>query len=152
MHFKLIEQGVSFVELKVKKDQMFCYFDHANYVLCKYFKIYNRNMLTRSSQRIFNPMRHTGIIVLIDTSILKQLYRVLFSTGTQTWEQQCHLKHNFSLPILFKMLIYFLIFVCRNTTATAVEHNSLVVSMRLIMNFSKIDLLFKLLANIYKNC
>ena len=33
----------------------------ANYVLCKGLKIYNRNMLTRSSQRIFNPMRCTGI-------------------------------------------------------------------------------------------
>ena len=34
--------------------------DHANYVLCKGVKICNRNMLTRFSQRIFNPMRYTG--------------------------------------------------------------------------------------------
>ena len=34
--------------------------DHTNYVLCKGLKIYNRNMLTRSSQRIFNPMHYTG--------------------------------------------------------------------------------------------
>ena len=34
--------------------------DHTNYVFCKGLKIYNRNMLTRSSYRIFNPMRYTG--------------------------------------------------------------------------------------------
>ena len=34
--------------------------DHTNYVLCKGLKTYNRNMLTRSSENIFNPMRYTG--------------------------------------------------------------------------------------------
>ena len=34
--------------------------DHTNYMLCKGLKIYNRNILTRSSKRIFNPMRYTG--------------------------------------------------------------------------------------------
>ena len=34
--------------------------DHTNYVFCKSLKIYNRNTLTRSSYRIFNPMRYTG--------------------------------------------------------------------------------------------
>ena len=33
----------------------------SSYVLCKGLKIYNRNMFTRSSKRIFNPMRYTGI-------------------------------------------------------------------------------------------
>ena len=49
MRFKLIEQDVGFVEFVVKKDQMFCHFDHTNYVLYKGLKIYNRNMLTRYS-------------------------------------------------------------------------------------------------------
>ena len=35
--------------------------DHTNYMLCKGLKIYNRKMLTRSSQRIFNQIRNTDI-------------------------------------------------------------------------------------------
>ena len=34
--------------------------DHTNYVLCNCLKINNCNMITRSSQRIFDPMHYTG--------------------------------------------------------------------------------------------
>ena len=41
------------------------FLDHTNYVLCRCLKIYNRDMLTRSLQKIFNPMRSTVHFVLI---------------------------------------------------------------------------------------
>ena len=39
--------------------------DYTNCVLCKGLKIYSRNMLTRSSYKIFDPMRYTGIINVV---------------------------------------------------------------------------------------
>ena len=38
--------------------------NHTNYVLCRGFKIYNRNMLTHSLQRLFNPLCYTGYNVV----------------------------------------------------------------------------------------
>ena len=50
---------------------------------------------------------------------------------TQTRKQQSHSKNIFSIPILFKMQIFFHYFYVEIPFYSAVEHKSVVASMRL---------------------
>ena len=58
-------------------------FDHTRYVLSKGLKICNSNMLSRSSESIFNPMRYTGYTIYACTIGCTHVLATLVKTNVQ---------------------------------------------------------------------